>query len=106
MVVDDPSTVGTLHLCKDYVAWSKLDADLLGSLLKARGRVSNSRTLDEESLKSLGYKDHSDLASKMIKDGSNALGHTGAEAVPRALTAARRFQAVLQAAVQGGRNPG
>ncbi len=70
VVVDDPSTVGALHLCKDYVAWSKLDAELLGSLLKARGRVSNSKTLDEESLKSIGYKDHSELASKMIKQGS------------------------------------
>jgi len=70
VVVDDPSTVGALHLCKDYVAWSKVDTELLGSLLRARGRVSNSKTLSEESLKSLGYKDHFDLASKMIKEGS------------------------------------
>jgi large subunit ribosomal protein L30 len=70
VVVDDPSTVGALHLCKDYVAWSKADTELLGSLLRARGRVSNSKTLDDESLKSMGYKDHFDLAAKMIRDGS------------------------------------
>jgi large subunit ribosomal protein L30 len=70
VVVDDPSTVGALHLCKDYIAWSEVDAQMLESLLKTRGRVSNSKTLDEESLKLMGYKDHSDLASKMIKGAS------------------------------------
>jgi len=70
VVVDDAATMGALHLCKEYVAWSAVDAELLGSLLKARGRVSNSRTLDEESLKALGYKDHLDLASRIISDGS------------------------------------
>ena len=45
-------------------------ADLLASLLKARGKVSNAKPLDGEALKALGVKDHSELASKMIKDGS------------------------------------
>lgn len=70
VVADDSSTVGALQLCKEYVAWSKVDAEFLGSLLKARGRVSSSRALDEESLKAMGYKDHADLAQKIIKDGS------------------------------------
>ena len=70
IVVDDPSTVGALKLCKDYVAWSNIDAEMLGSLLKARGRVSNSKTLDDGTLKSMGYQDHFELASKMIKEGS------------------------------------
>jgi large subunit ribosomal protein L30 len=70
VVVDDPSTVGALHLCKEYVAWSKIDAETLGSLLKARGRISNSKTLDGETLKAMGYQDHLELASKMIKEGS------------------------------------
>ena len=70
VVLDEPSTVGALRLCKEYVAWSKVDAEFLGSLLKARARVSNSKVLDEESLKSMGYKDYADLASKMIKNGS------------------------------------
>jgi large subunit ribosomal protein L30 len=70
VVVDDPSTMGALRLCKEYVAWSKVDADFLAALLKAKGRVSSSKTLDDESLKSMGYKDHAALASKMIKEGS------------------------------------
>src|SRR5208283_5164884 len=36
VVQDDPSTMGALELCKEYVAWSPIDADLLASLLKAR----------------------------------------------------------------------
>src|ERR1700691_606365 len=70
VLVDDPSTVGALKLCKEYVAWSNIDAELLGSLLKARGRVSNSKTLDGGTLKAMGYQDHFELASKMIKEGS------------------------------------
>jgi large subunit ribosomal protein L30 len=77
VVVDDPSTVGALHLCKEYVAWSNVDAELLGSLLKARGRVSNSKTLDDGTLKSMGYQDHFELASKIIKDGSTLSSVSG-----------------------------
>ena len=68
VVSDEPSTVGALRLCKDYVAWYKVDSELLASLLKAKGRVSNSRTLDDASLKGLGFKDHAELASKIIKE--------------------------------------
>ena len=35
--------------------------------------MSNSRTLDDEALKAMGFKDHSELAPKMIKDGLDAL---------------------------------
>jgi len=70
VVQDDPSTMGALELCKEYVAWSPIDADLLASLLKARGKVSNAKPLDGDALKAMGVKDHSELASKMIKDGS------------------------------------
>ena len=67
---DDPATMGALELCKEYVAWSPVDAVLLAALLKERGRVSNARPLDGEALKALGVKDHLELASRMIKDGS------------------------------------
>ena len=69
VVSDDPSTMGALHLCKEYVAWSPVDAELLATLLKVRGKVSNARPLGAEELKTLGVKDHSELASKMIKEG-------------------------------------
>jgi len=69
IVSDDPSTVGALRLCKEYVAWSPVDAELLTSLLKARGKVSNAKPIDAKALMVLGVKDHSELASKMLKDG-------------------------------------
>ena len=68
VVPDDAQTVGMLRLCKDYVAWTPVEEDLLGELLKKRGMVSASRRLDGSSLKELGYKKHEDLASKMVKE--------------------------------------
>jgi len=74
VVGDDPVSWGSVHLCKDYVAWAPLDAELLTSLLQSRGRVSNSKTLDEEQLKALGYKTYADLAQAIIKgETSNTL---------------------------------
>jgi large subunit ribosomal protein L30 len=67
IVRDDATTLGALKLVKEYVAWCPVDETLLGSLLENRGRVSGTRRLDSEALKSLGYKDHAELASKMIK---------------------------------------
>ncbi len=67
VVPGDASTLGTLKLCKDHVAWAPVDADLLATLLKKRGMVSTTKALDSASLKKMGYKDHDDLASKMIE---------------------------------------
>jgi len=66
VVPSDASTLGTLRLCKDHVAWAPIDKDLLATLLMKRGMVSTTKALDAASLKRMGYKDHEDLASKMI----------------------------------------
>ncbi len=66
VVGDDPVSKGSVRLCKDYVAWSPLDSGLLATLLKSRGRVSNSKALDDEALKALGFKTHADLAQAII----------------------------------------
>ena len=68
VVTDDPPTVGMLKLCKDYVAWCHVDEGLLADLLKKRGMVSATRSLDAARLKELGYKNHEDIAAKMVKD--------------------------------------
>jgi large subunit ribosomal protein L30 len=67
VVPGDPSTLGTLKLCKDHVAWAPVDAEMLGTLLKRRGMVSTTKALDAAALKKMGYKDHEELAAKMIK---------------------------------------
>jgi large subunit ribosomal protein L30 len=67
VVPEDSSTLGTLKLCKDHVAWAPIDADLLVTLLKKRGMVSVTKALDSASLKKMGYKDYEDLAAKMVK---------------------------------------
>jgi len=69
IVRDDPATMGALKLCKDYVAWCPVDEALLSSLLEARGKLSSVKRLDAPALKALGYKDHAELASKMLKQG-------------------------------------
>jgi len=68
VVTDDGPTVGMLRRCKDYVAWCPVDEVLLSDLLKKRGMVSAAKSLDEGTLKELGYKKHEDLAAKMIKE--------------------------------------
>ena len=68
VVTDDPATVGMLRLCKDYVAWAPVDQGLLVDLLKKRGMVSSTKSLDQAQLKILGFKSHDDLAAKMVKD--------------------------------------
>ncbi len=67
VVGDDPVSKGSVHLCKDYVAWAPLDSELLTALLQARGRVSNSKVLDEEQLKAMGFKTYADLAQAIMK---------------------------------------
>ena len=69
VVTDDPTTVGMLRLCKDYLAWAKVDEPLLSSLLKKRGMVSETRSLDDASLKAMGFKKHDELAAMMLKEG-------------------------------------
>lgn len=68
VVPGDSSTLGTLKLCKDHVAWAPIETELLATLLKKRGMVSVTKALDSSSLKKMGFKDHEDLAAKMVKE--------------------------------------
>jgi len=69
VVTDDGPTVGILKACKDYVAWAPLDSKMLTNLLKVRGMVSESKKLDQDALKALGFKKYEDFADKIMKDG-------------------------------------
>ena len=74
VVGDDPSSKGAVRSCKDYVAWAPIDQELLTALLQSRGRVSNSRSLDSEALKAMGFKSHAELAKAIIgSEGSGRL---------------------------------
>lgn len=68
VVPDDGPTTGMLKLCKDYVAWTPAEPELLALLLKKRGMVSEQRGLDAQNLKKLGFKSHEDMAGKMVKE--------------------------------------
>ena len=68
VVTDDAQTVGMLRLCKDYVSWTAMKEDLLTVLLKKRGRVSAAKTLDDSSLRRLGFKKYDDMAARMFKE--------------------------------------
>jgi large subunit ribosomal protein L30 len=74
---DDGPTVGMLKSCKDYLAWAPVDTKLLVSLLKSRSMVSESRRLDAEALKSLGFKKYEDFAERIMKDGLRLSAHAG-----------------------------
>ena len=68
VVTDDDTTVGMLSLCKDFFSWSAVDVKLLGELLEKKGMASSTRPLDAAALKKMGFKNHEDLAQKMVKD--------------------------------------
>lgn len=69
VVTDDPNTVGMLKACKDYLSWTELDAGLLTTLLEKRGMVTERERLGAAALKKLGFKNHGELADKMLKEG-------------------------------------
>jgi large subunit ribosomal protein L30 len=77
VVTDDAPTLGMLRSCKDFIAWSPVDSKLLTDLLRARGMVSESKRLDQEALKSLGFKKYEDFADKIVKDGARLSAHAG-----------------------------
>jgi large subunit ribosomal protein L30 len=110
VVPDDPSTTGMLNLCKDYVAWSQVDAELLATLLERRGMVSESRRLDDKALSNLGFKKHRDLAEKMVKEGTRLSSVEGVRPFFRLSPPRGGFKASLrrQYSERGtlGKNPG
>ena len=110
VVTDDAPTVGMLRLCKDYVAWCPVDEALLTDLLRKRGMVSASRSLDEATLKELGYKKHEDIAAKMVKDQLRLSALAGVLPYFRLAPPKGGFRASLrrQATERGvlGNNPG
>ncbi|MDV3243651.1 MAG: hypothetical protein LYZ66_00585 [Nitrososphaerales archaeon] len=77
LVPDDGPAVGMLRLCKEYVAWAPVDAQLLVALLKARAMVSESRKLDPKALAALGFKKYETFAEKIMKDGARLSAHPG-----------------------------
>jgi large subunit ribosomal protein L30 len=64
----DETALGMLHICKDRLSWSAVDTELLSTLLEKRGMVSESKRLDQGSLKAMGYKNYGDLAKKMFDE--------------------------------------
>ncbi len=67
VVGDDPVSKGAVHRCKDYVAWAPIDEELLTAILRSKGKVSNSKALDDQALKAMGFRTHEDLAKAIIK---------------------------------------
>lgn len=68
VVTDNAPTVGMLKLCKDFIAWSPLDTELLATLLEKRGMVSATAKLDAAALAAAGFKKYEDMAEKMIEN--------------------------------------
>jgi large subunit ribosomal protein L30 len=68
VVGDDSPTLGMLKLCKEYLAWSPVDEELLTALLEKKGMASTTRHLDAAALKKMGYKKPGDIARKMVKE--------------------------------------
>ncbi|HXW36870.1 MAG TPA: uL30 family ribosomal protein [Nitrososphaerales archaeon] len=68
VVTDEPSTLGMLKSCKDFIAWTPIDGELLSSLLEKRGMLTESKRLDGPALSKLGFGKHSEVAEMMIKE--------------------------------------
>ena len=109
VVPDDAATAGMLKLCKEYIAWSQVDAELLTLLLEKRGMVSETRRLDGQELSKLGFKKHAELAEKLIKEGARLSAVSGIRPFFRLSPPKGGFKASLrrQSTQKGtlGRNP-
>jgi large subunit ribosomal protein L30 len=70
LVPDDVDTMGMLKLCKDYIAWCPAEKGLLSELLEKRGMATESRRLDADALKGMGFKTHAELAERVLSGGA------------------------------------
>ncbi len=76
IVPEDPSFVGMLKRVKNYVAWCKADRETVKELIEKRARKQGDKHVDNNDLKTLGYKGVDDLVAAII-DGKVALSKLG-----------------------------
>jgi 50S ribosomal protein L30P, archaeal len=67
VVEDTPNYLGMIKVVKDYVAYGKIEADTLATILENRGRlVGGDRLTDEYVSKNSSYKSIKDFAAAVI----------------------------------------
>ena len=63
----NPSYIGMLGKCKDYIAYGEIDEKTLIRLLRVRGKVEGNESLTEEHIKNLTkYKNFKELAKALL----------------------------------------
>ena len=72
IIPEDPSFIGMLRRVKNYVAWCRADKETVKELIEKRARKRGYRQVDNNDLKTLGYKSVDDLATALA-DGKVAL---------------------------------
>ncbi len=72
VVPDTPSYRGMLNVVKDYVAYGKIDAENLATLLRKRGRLTGNKPVTDEYVReTLGYSSIEEFAKAVVEGKAN-----------------------------------
>ena len=84
VVPKTPSYLGMVQRVKDYVAYGDVDAETMGALLKARGKVTGQRPLTDAFVKEATANKFAtiDAFAKAVVDGSATLKDLGEDYKP------------------------
>ena len=73
IVPNNKDYMGMLLLCKEHLAWSEVDSDLIEKLLKKRAEVSDGRKVSEDKLTSAGKNISFGEIAKSLSSGKSRL---------------------------------
>ncbi|MGB9635545.1 MAG: 50S ribosomal protein L30 [Candidatus Micrarchaeia archaeon] len=82
LLKDTPQNRGMLQVCKDYVTWGEVSADVLSQLIKKRGRLLGNKRLTEDVVKQKGYSGFDEFLEALYA-GKVALAELGIKKVFR-----------------------
>jgi large subunit ribosomal protein L30 len=69
LIWGEPSYIGMLNKCKDYIAYGEIDEKTLTRLLRVRGRIEGNKPLTDESIKNLTQYQNIKEFSKALMSG-------------------------------------
>jgi len=67
LIDDRPSYLGMLHKAQNYVAWGEVSKEVIGLLLKERGRLVGNKKVTDQFAQEVGYESLDDLAGALHK---------------------------------------
>jgi large subunit ribosomal protein L30 len=67
IVPEEPTYLGMIEKCKDYIAYGNIKYETFFEMLKKRGRLIGDKRLNEENVKKLGFQSIEDMAKQIFE---------------------------------------